>query len=107
MTSEYTDRTLGAKTPITIHHRMRDLLRASPRIPMAGQNDELFPKLPTTMRRLSVQASWTSSRAKSGPHAYRERKETERRSAREGGTGKIEAYDLCSLLPLDQIGSVT
>ena len=81
MTSEYANRTLGAKTLSTIRHRMRDLLRPSPRVPMAGWNGELFSKLLTAMRRLSDQASWTSSRAKSGTHVDGERKEAEHRSA--------------------------
>ena len=107
MTSEYADHTLGAKTPITIRRRMRDLLRASPREPAAGQNGELFPKLLTSMRCLSDQASWTSSRAKLGTHVDGEQKEAKRHSARAGGMGKIEAYALCSLFPLHQTRLVT
>ena len=76
---------------------------------MAGQNGELFPKLLTATRRLSDQASRTSSRAKLGTHVDRERKETEHRSTRAGGMGKIEAYALYSLFPLasNQISDLT
>ena len=66
---------------------------------MVGRNGALLSKLLTAARRLSDQASRTSSRAKLGTHVDRERKETEHRSARAGGTGKIEAYALRSLFP--------
>ena len=67
---------------------------------MVGRNGALLSKLLTAARRLSDQASRTSSRARSGTRADRERMETKRRSARAGGTGKIEAYSLYSLFPL-------
>ena len=89
MTSEYANRTLGAKTPSMICRRTTYLLRASPHV------------------RLSDQASRTSSRAKLGTHADGERKEGKRRSARVSGTGEIEAYALCSFFTLHQTGSAT
>ena len=100
MTSEYANRTLGAKTPSTIRHQMRDLLQASSCVTVVGQNGKLPPKLLTTTRCLSDQASWTSSRVKSGTHVDGDRKGAKRRSAQAGGTGKIKAYALCSLFPL-------
>ena len=109
MTSKYANRTLGAKAPSTIRRRMRDLVRASPCVPTAGQNVKLFPKLITATRHLSDQAFRTSSRAKSGTRVDKERKETKRRFVRVGGTGKSKAYALCSLFPLasNQIGDLT